>query len=239
MNEINGAARLRIEPSGLRGQPVRLRNRSLEWKGPTGGHLRAFVELYYAVEGLRTSQDAFVVQFLEADAGADGGSMAMGYASVAAASRREPVLLIEGASAELDPGLLAAPALLECLHEGRPLSAGFVQWPDQPQLWRARLTASPAMVLDVDTDGIHPFLQDLGHSHPIVVLNSPSLDLLPAGAGLSRFCDGTVLVVAAGKTRSASVAAARLEIERAGGQVIGAAMHGGQSGLPNWLRRWF
>jgi hypothetical protein len=239
LNDVNSAARSILDRLEARTPPARRLDRGVAWTGPTGQHLRALMELYYAIEALRTNQDAFAVQFLDVDSGSGVGTMAHGYASVAAACRGEPVLLVQNVSDGSDRALTAAPSLLDCSRDDRPLSAAFVQSPEQPGLWQAKLTASHSILLDLDTAAIRPFLQTLGRTHPVVVLSSPPLDGLPAGAGWSRFCDGTILVVTAGKTSTAAIAAARLEIERAGGQIVGVAMNGGQTELPRWLRRWF
>jgi Mrp family chromosome partitioning ATPase len=47
----------------------------------------------------------------------------------------------------------------------------------------------------------------------------------PEATALARHCDGSVLVVAAGKTSQSEIGAARRQIERVGGQVVGLVLN--------------
>ena len=63
------------------------------------------------------------------------------------------------------------------------------------------------------------------------VLDQP--DALP----LARLVDGIVLVAEAGRARVDEVQEARLQLERAGGSVIGSVFNRARSSLPAWLER--
>jgi hypothetical protein len=58
---------------------------------------------------------------------------------------------------------------------------------------------------------------------------------MPANLGLARFCDGTVLVVQAQRSRMGAVRAAKTAVERAGGQVVGMVMTRTRALVPRWL----
>jgi hypothetical protein len=221
------------------GQAPEIRERHVDLKNMTSPHMRAMVELYYAIEALRSTDGAFAIQFLDVDSDPASTSVARGYARVAATSRPEPVLIIECGDVPSGKVLAAVPGLLDCLRQDKPLRNAFVHSPAHPNLLYAKFSVSPMGMPELDATSIKRLLKELGPSHPIVVVNSPRLNLAPGGAGWSRFIDGTVLVVSAGRTSSSAITAARFAIERAGGQILGVVMNGGESKLPAWLRRWF
>jgi Mrp family chromosome partitioning ATPase len=72
--------------------------------------------------------------------------------------------------------------------------------------------------------------------HPVIVLDSPPADS-PEAAALSRYCDGSVLVVQAGRTRQAEIETAKTLIERLGGQTVGVVLNRERSVLPRWMSR--
>jgi Mrp family chromosome partitioning ATPase len=67
-------------------------------------------------------------------------------------------------------------------------------------------------------------LDMLRAQHSLVVLDCSSL-LFPQAAAVSRYCDGSVLVVAAGITSQLEIDAARRRIEQLGGQVVGLVLN--------------
>ena len=76
---------------------------------------------------------------------------------------------------------------------------------------------------------IPEFLTRLRDSFDLVVIASPAASEAPMGVLLSRFVDGNILVLEAGRTR-APVAA--------DGAVVGAVLTRYHSNVPRCLRRW-
>ena len=54
---------------------------------------------------------------------------------------------------------------------------------------------------------------------------------------MSRYCDGSVLVVGAGQTRQWEIENAKSLLERLGGQTVGVELNRERSVLPRWLGR--
>ncbi|MGE4049378.1 MAG: hypothetical protein AB7F35_31375, partial [Acetobacteraceae bacterium] len=61
----------------------------------------------------------------------------------------------------------------------------------------------------------------------------------PEAAAVSRYCDGSVLVVAAGRTTQSEIETAKTLIERLGGQTVGVVLNRERSVMPSWLNRRF
>lgn len=82
------------------------------------------------------------------------------------------------------------------------------------------------------------FLDRLRASFDMVVIASPSASRAPMGILLSRFVDGNVLVLQAGRTRAPVAAELRNSLSASGGAVIGTVLTQYHSPIPRFLRRW-
>ena len=58
----------------------------------------------------------------------------------------------------------------------------------------------------------------------------------PASAALAPMCNGTILVVQAGRSNQAAIKDAALQITRAGGRIIGSVLDEAPIRLPRWIR---
>ena len=70
------------------------------------------------------------------------------------------------------------------------------------------------------------------------VIDSPPLESSLDATRLASVADGVVLVVRAGKTRSAVVRDAREQLAKAGAKMAGVVLNQYRDYLPRWLRRW-
>lgn len=200
--------------------------------GAVARHEPAFVQLYYAIEARRTSNAALVVQFISPTPGAGASTVASGYARVAADDCADPVLYVDCGGAELRrKDAIDAPTLFDVMRHDLPLSDAAMPVRDVRNLCWARLGPGPRPLLSMGADRLQSVLDTLRSHHPIIVLDSPSADS-PEAAALSRYCDGTVLVVEAGRTRQIEIEAARTLIERLGGQTVGVVLNRERSVLP-------
>jgi protein-tyrosine kinase len=201
-------------------------------------HAPAFVQLYYAIEARRTTNDPLVVQFIAPTSGNGASTVASGYARVAADDCADPVLFVDCAGFE--PGRnvnsVEPPTLVEVLRHGLPLSDATMPVRDARNLSWARLGPGPRPLLSMGADRLQTLLDMLRTHHPVIVLDSPPADS-PEAAALSRYCDGTVLVVEAGRTRQTEIEAAKTLIERLGGQTVGVVLNRERSVLPRWMGR--
>ena len=85
---------------------------------------------------------------------------------------------------------------------------------------------------------IPEFLTRLRGSFDLVVIASPAASEAPMGVLLSRFVDGNILVLEAGRTRAPVAAELRDALSASGGAVVGAVLTRYHSNVPRCLRRW-
>jgi len=208
--------------------------------GAIARHHPSFVQLYYAIEARRTSTMPLVVQFISPTPGTGSSTVASGYARVAADDCALPVLYIDcnGSPPRMRGRDKAAqaPTLFDTLRRGLPLADAIVAVPDTRNLVRARLAPGERPLLALGGDRLRSMLDMLRASHPVIVLDTPPT-AAPESAAASRYCDGSVLVVAAGRTKQWEIEAARGLLERLGGQTVGAVLNRERALLPRWLSR--
>jgi Mrp family chromosome partitioning ATPase len=89
-------------------------------------------------------------------------------------------------------------------------------------------------LLTLGGDRLQSMLDMLRAVHPVIVLDTPATDA-PESAAVSRYCDGTVLVIEAGRTRQWEIENAKALLERLGGQTVGAVLNRERPLLPRWL----
>jgi Mrp family chromosome partitioning ATPase len=82
------------------------------------------------------------------------------------------------------------------------------------------------------------FLDRLRNTFDLVVIASPPASEAPMGVLLSRFVDGNILVLEAGRTRAPVAAELRNSLSASGGAVVGAVLTRYRSPVPRFLRRW-
>jgi Mrp family chromosome partitioning ATPase len=206
--------------------------------GAIARHQPSFVQLYYAIEARRTSAMPLVVQFISPTPNAGASTVASGYARVAADDCANPVLYIDCTGMPLPRGSAAnsAPTLSDVLRRGLPLSEALLPVPDAENLRWARMAPGARPLLAMGGDRLQSLLDMLRPHHPVIVLDSPPAEA-PEAAALSRYCDGSILVVAAGRTRQSEIESAKTLIERLGGQTVGVVLNREPAVLPRWLDR--
>jgi len=187
------------------------------------------LRLYYAVQALQAADRPIVVQFVAAHAGAGTSTLARGFAAAAAAECGRPVLLLS-----CDDGCGPAP-LARALRAGLPLAEATRAVPGSAHLRRAALGPAAHPLQGMTAAEVGSLLDALRRECGVTVIDSPAASAAPDSLALSRFCDGTLLVVQAEATPGSDVAALKAEIERMGGQVIGAVMNRRRRSGPAWL----
>lgn len=189
-----------------------------------------FEQLVYAVEALRAADRPIALQFMGV-AGAEGATLvASSFARAAACTQLQPVLFIDCRPHG------GAPGLVEAMRDRRrDIEQAVTRVDGQPNLAWARLAAGVPNLFGRGGAEIAALLDAAKEAYPIVVLDTPGA--LPSSRALSRLCDGTVLVVEAGRTQSTAARAAKVEVERFGGQIIGSVLNRQRETLPRWLAR--
>lgn len=209
--------------------------------GAIARHHPSFVQLYYAIEARRTSAMPLVVQFVSPTPGTGSSTVASGYARVAADDCAQPVLYVDCNGSPVKPArardvTAPAPTLFDALRRGLPLSEAIRPVRDCKNLVCARLGTGERPLLSLGGDRLQSILDMLRPIHPVIVLDTPPTDA-PESAAVSRYCDGSVLVVAAGRTRQWEIEAAKSLLERLGGQTVGVVLNRERSLLPRWMGR--
>jgi hypothetical protein len=85
---------------------------------------------------------------------------------------------------------------------------------------------------------IPEFLGKLRETFDLVAIAAPAATDAPMGILLSRFVDGNILVVEAGRTRAPVALELRNSLSASGGMVVGSVLTRYRSAAPRWLRRW-
>lgn len=221
----------------------------MEPAGPAGGVLpepeprlpeqperaRELVQLYYAIDSRRADNGPLVLQFVAATAGEGTSTVARGFAAVACAERSQPVLYVD-----CDSGRTSMPgdpesSLIAAFKAGQPIKGATVPVPDIANLSRAVLSPNPHPVLSLEAGEFRRLIDAVRNDFAITVLDTPAAMTTPDSVALSRFCDGTILVVRAETVKATLVESAKREIERAGGQLIGAVLNRRRMYIPDWL----
>lgn len=208
--------------------------------GAISRHHPSFVQLYYAIEARRTSAMPLVVQFISPTPRTGSSTVASGYARVAADDCGQPVLYIDcnpsNAKPRRGPGELSPPTLFDALRRGLPLNEAITGARDAKNLLWARLGPGERPLLALGGDRLQSMLDMLRTTHPVIVLDTPPTEA-PESAAVSRYCDGSVLVVAAGRTKQWEIENAKSLLERLGGQTVGVVLNRERSVMPRWLGR--
>jgi Mrp family chromosome partitioning ATPase len=208
--------------------------------GAIARHHPSFVQLYYAIEARRTSAMPLVVQFIAPTTSTGASTVASGYARVAADDCAQPVLYIDCNANRLKPRRPGsepqAPTLFDALRRGLPLTDAIMPARDAKNLLWARLAPGERPLLALGGDRLQSMLDMLRATHPVIVLDTPPAEA-PESAAVSRYCDGSVLVVAAGQTRQWEIENAKALLERLGGQTVGVVLNRERSVLPRWFGR--
>ena len=208
--------------------------------GAISRHHSSFVQLYYAIEARRTNAMPLVVQFISPTAGTGASTVASGYARVAADDCAQPVLYIDCNAADMKPrrgvAELQPPTLFDALRRGHPLSDAIRPARDSKNLLWARLAPGERPLLALGGDRLQSMLDMLRADHPVIVLDTPAAEA-PESAAVARYCDGSVLVVAAGKTKQWEIENAKSLLERLGGQTVGVVLNREPVVIPRWLGR--
>ena len=207
--------------------------------GAISRHHSSFVQLYYAIEARRTSAMPLVVQFTSPTPGTGATTIASGYARVAADDCAQPVLFVDCTGMNAKPRRHRGPeaqtlTLFDALRRGLPLSEAMAPAREGKNLLWARLGPGERPLLALGGDRLQSMLDMLRANHPVIVLDTPPTNV-PESAAISRYCDGSVLVIEAGRTRQWEIEAAKALLERLGGQTVGAVLNRERPLLPRWM----
>lgn len=194
------------------------------------------VNLYYLIQSMRAPDRPLVVQFMAATPREGTSSIARGFAEVATHQPGGRVLLAACGGVQADAhGRGAHLSLAAAVKGDHPLESAVAVVPTNPSLDTARLSDAAHPLLDLDATSLVKLFDAVRGTYDITVLDCAAGGPNPDSVALSRFCDGTILVIRAETVRSQVVEAVRRSIERSGGNIVGAVLNGRRRYIPSWL----
>ena len=209
---------------------------------PHGLAPNELVKLYHTLVEALDSAEGSVAQFLapEPDAGIEAVVYDLAYVSAAWLGKR--VLYVNGTSMRFDdmeraPSSRREPVLaghddFNGMEHGITRVVGLELYQMVFPSLRGALDLAPTLRHMPD------FLTRLRQNFDLVLIASPPASQAPMGLLLSRFVDGSVLVLEAGRTRAPVAVELRDSLSASGGAVIGAVLTRYRSAVPRFLSRW-
>jgi hypothetical protein len=209
---------------------------------PHGLSAGELVKLHHALAESLDSATGVITQFIAPEPDAAIESVAYDLAYISAAWLGKRVLLVNGigmhfdvsdqpASQRLEPSL-AGRAGLGNLEDSITRVVGLELYQMRFPSMRGALDLAPTL------RQIPEFLSRLRSSFDLVVIASPAASEAPMGVLLSRYVDGNILVLEAGRTRAPVASELRDSLSASGGAVVGVVLTCYRSPLPRFLRRW-
>ena len=196
------------------------------------------MKLFCTIDATRPEGKAFVLQFVASLPGEGTTTVASGFAEIAAKYADRQVLVIDCAGVYKKVASYHEETLINAYRRGE----SFHTWPSQNKecenLSKVRLTNAFYPLMDIGGEELTRVLQELKEKFSVIILDCPAAMKNPDSVALSRYCDGTILVVRAEYARTAVVASVRNNIRLVGGEVVGVVFNGRGTYIPNWLYRW-
>jgi hypothetical protein len=200
------------------------------------------VKLHHTLAESLNTGNGVVCQFIAPEPNAATEDVVYDLAYISAAWLGKRVLFVNGTGMKLDPRDHYAPRRRE------PLLANDPDFDEVEStitrvvgldLYRMTMPSMRgALDLAPTVKRLPDFLGKLREAFDLVVIAAPAASDAPMGVLLSRFVDGNILVLEAGRTRAPVATELRNSLSASGGMVVGAVLTRFQSAAPRWLRRW-
>jgi hypothetical protein len=200
------------------------------------------VKLHHALAESLEAERGVVAQFVAPESGAGTEDVVYDLAYISAAWLGKRVLFVNGTGMRLDPKDHFAPRRREPLL-GNGFDFGDVEGAITRvvglELYQMTMPSMRgALDLAPTLQRIPEFLTRLRQTFDLVVIASPAATDAPMGVLLSRFVDGNILVLEAGRTRAPVAVELRESLSASGGTVVGAVLTRYRSVIPRCLQRW-
>lgn len=196
----------------------------------------AILKLYYTVDALKAQRSSLAVQFIAATQGEGTTTIATGFATVAANESKQNVLLIN-----CTPSSAAGASrvsLCAAFKQGLPLDQSMVDSKAFPNLHFAQLSDTANPLIEIGSEAFNDLITALRKDFATVVLDCPAAAVSPDSTAISRYCDGTILVIRAEYVRPAVVRSVQDNIGLVGGQIVGVAFNRRRMYIPEWMYQW-
>lgn len=199
------------------------------------------VKLHHSLAESIPNESGVVCQFVAAESGAGTEDVGYDLAYISAAWLGKRVLFVNGTVARADPErsaprgktpLLGNDDTFDNVENRITRVMGLELYQMKMPSMRGSLDLAPTL------KRIPEFLAKLREAFDMVVIASPAATDAPIGVLLSRFVDGNILVLEAGRTRAPVALELRNSLSASGGMVVGAVLTKYRSFVPRMLRRW-
>ncbi len=200
------------------------------------------VKLHHSLAESLHTETGVVCQFVAAESGAGTEDVGYDLAYISAAWLGKRVLFVNGTTAHAGVAeqngarsrvpLLGNDDSFDDMESRITRVVGLDLYHMKMPTMRGTLDLAPTL------KRIPEFLGKLRGAFDMVVIASPAAADAPIGVLLSRFVDGNILVLEAGRTRAPVALELRNSLSASGGMVVGAVLTKYRSYVPRMLRRW-
>ncbi|SFK74584.1 CpsD/CapB family tyrosine-protein kinase [Methylocapsa palsarum] len=193
------------------------------------------VQLFHAINSLNARDQPYILQFIGSVPGEGVSTIAASFVEIAASQRTKQILLID-----CNPASGAAtqpPSLIDAFHETGSIDAAIRTAADHQRIKLARLSTAEDARLGIDAADLRRLLELAAKSFPVIVLDCPPAIQAPESLALARYCDGTVIVVAAETTARSVIDQTKRALERFDANIIGMVFNQQKNYIPRWLDR--
>ena len=209
-------------------------------RGLTPGEL---VKLHHSLSESLNTDTGVVCQFVAAESGAGTEDVGYDLAYVSAAWLGKRVLFVNGTGTRMDaPDTKGGRGKVPLLSNDDAFgeAENRITRVTGLELYLMKLPAMRGSIdLSPTLKRIPEFLAKVREAFDMVVIASPAAADSPVGVLLSRFVDGNIMVLEAGRTRAPVATELRNSLSASGGTVVGAVLTKYRSYVPRMLRRWF
>ncbi|HWT97113.1 MAG TPA: hypothetical protein VN229_05840 [Terriglobales bacterium] len=192
------------------------------------------ITLFYSIDAMRADDEAFVLQFIAATPGEGTTTIAWGFAVAAALERNQPVLIINCTQDETGK---SGPSLIDAARGQEAIEDAIQPVDPMKRLFRARLSTTSNPLLEIDGADLRELFAELKDVFSVIVLDCSAATATSDSLAISRYCDGTVMVIRADHARRQVINWTKSSIERFGGNVIGTVFNDRKKYIPDWLYR--
>ncbi len=200
------------------------------------------VKLHHSLAETLDADHGVIAQFVAPEPDAAIESVVYDLAYISAAWLGKRVLFVNGVGMRFDSADHARPPRQEPMLAGhatfREIEGSITRVVGLELYLMKFPTMRGALDLAPTLRQIPEFLTRLRGSFDLVVIASPPASEAPMGVLLSRFVDGNILVLEAGRTRAPVAVELRDSLSSSGGAVVGAVLTRFRSHVPRFLRRW-
>lgn len=193
------------------------------------------IKLFYAVDALKEDDKSFVLQFLASTPGEGTTTIAWGFALAASYEYATPTLIIDCSSEERESD--KRPSLIDAFVQSGRLDAAIAKVPNTARLYYARLSTNASPMLEIDAAELRELFEFLKLDFSGVVLDCPAASNVTDSLALSRYADGSIVVVKSGQARRGVIEWTYNSIGQFGGVCLGTVFNCREKRIPDWLYR--